>query len=106
MTSDRTVEVTYPESSSGARLLMGILTFKSRNKPDIDDIDYFLVVKEGKVTHLSEVSPSPGETWDGTPGSLTQVRALLRLWTAGLVNCYITWYFLCLIRKGMKKGNS
>lgn len=67
---------------------MGILTFKPQNKPDIGDIGCFLVVEEGKVMHLSEVSPSPGETWDGAPGSLTQVRALLPPWTAGLLNCY------------------
>lgn len=94
MTSDGTVEVTYPESSSGARLLMGILTFKPQNKPGIGDIGYFLIVEEGKVMHLSEVSPSPGETWDGTPGSQTQVQALC--YCRGLLvwSTVITWHFL------------
>lgn len=85
MTSDGTVEVTYPESSSGARLLMGTLTFKPRNKPDIGDIGYFLVVEEGKVMHLSQSQGDLG--WASRKPNPSPSSWLLP-WTAGLVNCY------------------
>lgn len=85
MTSDGTVEVTYPESSSGARLLMGTLTFKPRNKPDIGDIGYFLVVEEGKVMHLSQSRGDLG--WASRKPNPSPSSWLLP-WTAGLVNCY------------------
>lgn len=70
-----TVEVTYPKSSSGARLPMGHPTPEPPNKPDTGDTGYFLVQSNRKRSLTGQRSVThPGSPGVGTLGARPKRR--------------------------------